>query len=167
MIDFIANEVKRILIQCCDRHAKENNIKVSDVQMNMKLNIIETDDAFGIDNENPNRYVLCENYKPKKELTIWQVLNLPFPKLDFKNYAGLSQPFIFKALTRFAEKHNIDYNDVAILCFPNDNKKDMDLAIYNKYEFVKEIKFSPKEEDSEDCEYLFNPEDIEILQNQE
>jgi hypothetical protein len=169
MVEFIGNETKKILFKACERYANANQKKLDQIQLILGLNVVKAETGeFGILDENElNKFTICEAYSPKKELTIWEVLNVR-PKLDFLGYSKLAPPFIFKSLMRFSETYKIDLDKVFILCQPgyNEKKPDMQLALYNGYEFIKEIKFYPEEDENGDIdysyEYLFNHQDAEM-----
>jgi hypothetical protein len=171
MVGFIASKTKEIMFKCCEKNAKLDKVDLNQVQLILGLNVIKNGNGefeIGAEDEySLNKYSICNNYKIMRSLTIWQVLNLK-PMLDFRGYSKLAPPFIFKALTRLAESYNIDPDKIFIMCQPQyDGKKpDMKLAIYNGFEFLKEIKFYPKEdEEDSEFEYLFNDEDMEMPQN--
>jgi len=171
MVGFIASKTKEIMFKCCERNAKFDKVQLNQVQLILGLNVIKNEDGeFELNSQDEyslNKYLICNNYKLARSLTIWEVLNLK-PMLDFRGYSKLAPPFIFKALTRFAESYQIELDKVFIMCQPDyDGKKsNVKLALYNGFEFLKEIKFYPKEDEEEtDSEYLFNDEDMEIPQN--
>ena len=170
MVGLIASKTKEIMFKCCERNAKFDKVSLNQVQLILGLNVSKNENGqfelVAEDQYSLNKYVICNNYKPMRNLTIWEVLNLK-PLLDFRGYSKMAPPFIFKALTRFAESYEIELDKVFIMCQPIEGKKlDMRLALYNGYEFLKEIKFYPKEdEEGSESEYLFNDEDMEIPQN--
>lgn len=145
MIEFIQNETKKIMYKCCEKHATSVKKNVEDVQLILALNTSHT----AIE---PNKYLICEEYVPKKELTILEVLGV---KIDFKNYSQIAPPFIFKSLVRFSEKHSVPYDKISVMCVPTtneNNKPDILLALYNSNNFIEEISFND----------LFNPEDLNL-----
>lgn len=163
MVGFIASETRKIIFKCCSRYATENKKNLDQIQLIMSLNQAAEDET------SLNSYDICEEYKKKKSLTIWEVLNVR-PRLDFLGYSKLAPPFIYKALIRFAEKYKIELDKVSILCQPgldDKNKPDVQLALYNGYEFIAEVLFYPKEDENgdiidADAEYLFNDQDFEM-----
>lgn len=163
MVGFIASETRKIIFKCCSRYATENKKNLDQIQLIMSLNQAAEDET------SLNNYDICEEYKKKKSLTIWEVLNVR-PRLDFLGYSKLAPPFIYKALIRFAEKYKIELDKVSILCQPgldDKNKPDVQLALYNGYEFIAEVLFYPKEDENgdiidADAEYLFNDQDFEM-----
>lgn len=163
MVGFIASETKKIIFKCCDRYATSNKKSLGQVQLILSLN------PEAVDEITLNRYEICEEYRKKQSLSIWEVLNVK-PFLDFLGYSRLAPPFIYKALIRFAEKYEIELDKVSIMCQPgiDDRKKpDVQLALYNGYEFVAEVLFYPKEDENgdiidADAEYLFNDSDFEM-----
>lgn len=163
MVGFIASETKKIIFKCCDRYAASNQKGLDQIQLIMSLNPEATDET------DLNKYVICEEYKKKQSLTIWEVLNVR-PKLDFLGYSKLAPPFIYKALIRFAQKYKIEVDKVSILCQPGldeRRKPDVQLALYNGYDFVAQVLFYPQEDENgdiidADAEYLFNDQDIEM-----
>jgi hypothetical protein len=89
MIEFVQNETKRILINCCSRYSKEKGIDIEDVQI-----------VLGI-NEEGNTYTICEKYKPAQEYDIMKVLGV---RVDFLGYSQLAPPFKLKSLIRFSQQ---------------------------------------------------------------
>ena len=145
MVDFIARETKKIMHKCCSRYATENKKDISEIQLILSLN---TNPEW---NE-PNRYTICENYVPKKELDIKGVLGV---KIDLLGYSQIAPPFIYKSLVRFAETNSVNYDKMNIMCVPTTNEKnkpDILLALYNGMEYLDTITF----------EDLFREEDIEL-----
>jgi hypothetical protein len=145
MVDFIAKETKKIMYKCCSKYATENKKDISEIQLILSLN---TNPEI----EEPNRYTICENYVPKKQLDINGVLGV---KYDFLGYSRIAPPFIFKSLVRFCELHNIGYDKVNIMCLPTTNEKNKPeilLALYNGMDYVDTITF----------EELFREDDFEI-----
>jgi hypothetical protein len=163
MVEFIARETKKILFKCCDRYATSNKKKLDEIQLILSLNLNSTDEI------DLNNYEICEMYKKKQSLTIWEVLNVR-PFLDFLGYSKLAPPFIYKALNRFAEKYKIELDKVSILCqssLDERKKPEVHLALYNGYQFITEVLFYPREDENgdiidADAEYLFNDQDFEM-----
>jgi len=162
MVAFIASETKKIIFKCCEKYATENKKSLDQVQLILSLN------PDAVDEITLNNYEICEEYKKKKSLSIWEVLNVK-PFLDFLGYSRLAPPFIYKALNRFAEKYKIELDKVSIMCQPGiDGKKpNVQLALYNGYEFISEVLFYPREDENgdvidADAEYLFNDSDFEM-----
>jgi len=159
MVSFIASETKKIIFKCCERYATSNKKILDQVQLILSFNPDATDEIT------LNKYDICEQYKKKKNLSIWEVLNVK-PGLDFLGYSRLAPPFINKALIRFSEKYKISLDKVSILCQP-EGSKNVQLALYNGYEFVAEVLFYPKEDENgdildADAEYLFSDSDFEM-----
>ena len=163
MVGFIASETKKIIFKCCDRYATTNKKNLDQIQLILRLNM-EPEDETSL-----NNYDICEEYRKKESLTIWEVLNVK-PKLDFLGYSKLAPPFIYKALIRFAQKYKIEVDKISILCQPGLDEKrkpDVQLALYNGYDFVAQVLFYPQEDENgdiidTDSEYLFNDQDIEM-----
>lgn len=165
MVEFIARETKKILFKCCDRYATSEKKSLNQVQLILSLNPeADLNDVITL-----NLYHICEDYKKKKSLTIFEVLKVPFG-LDFLGYSQTAPPFIYKALNRFAEKYKIELDKVSILCQSSldDRKKpEVHLALYNGYQFITEVLFYPREDENgdvidADAEYLFNDQDFEM-----
>lgn len=152
MIDFIQSETKKIMYRCCERYAKENGKNVESIQLILSLNIEDNEmGEYTVDESEPNKYIICEDYSPKKQLGILDVLNV---KIDFLGYSKLAPPFIFKSLVRYSQEKSINLERVMIMCVPSKNEKnkpDILLALYNGMEYVETITFSDlfREEDAE------------------
>ena len=164
MVGFIASETKKIIFKCCDRYAVENKKNLDQIQLIMSLNTDGPTDETDL-----NKYEICEDYKRKQSLTIWEVLNVK-PRLDFLGYSKLAPPFIYKALIRFAQKYKIEVDKVSILCqsrLDEKRKPDVQLALYNGYEYIAQVLFYPQEDENgdiidADAEYLFSDQDFEM-----
>jgi len=140
MIDFISSETKKIMYRCCDKYATKNKISIDNVQLILGLN------------EEGNTYTMCQDYLRKEEYDIKQVLGVT---IDFLGYSKLAPPFILKSLVRFAEKHDISFNKINIMCVPTKDEKgknDMGLFVYNGNDYVETITFHE----------LFREEDMEM-----
>ena len=140
MIDFIQSETKKIMYNCIKKYAEREKKDISSVQL-----------VLGID-ENGNTYTLCEEYKPKKELDILEVLGV---KIDFLGYSRLAPPFILKSLVRFSREHDFLLENSKVMCVASENEKgkpDVLLFVYNKNAYVETITFAD----------LFREEDFEI-----
>jgi len=164
MVGFIASETRKIIFKCCDRYAADNKKSLDQIQLIMSLNTSDPTDETDL-----NKYDICEEYRRKQSLTIWEVLNVR-PRLDFLGYSKLAPPFIYKALIRFAEKYKIELDKVSILCQPGLDEKrkpDVQLALYNGYDFIAQVLFYPQEDENgdvidADSEYLFSDQDFEM-----
>jgi len=144
MIDFIQSETKKMMYKCCERYATSNKKSIDDIQLILGLDVN--------DENEPNKYTICESYLPKKELSIMEVLGV---KIDFLGYSKLAPPFILKSLIRFATDNEVDYEKICIMCVPTRNEKnkpDILLALYNGMEYIETITFSD----------LFREEDFEM-----
>ena len=140
MIDFIQTETKKIMYNCIKKYAEREKKEISSVQL-----------ILGLD-ENGNTYTLCEEYKPKKELDILEVLGV---KIDFLGYSRLAPPFILKSLVRFSTEFNFPLENSKVMCIASENDKgkpDVLLFVYNKNAYVETITFAD----------LFREEDFEI-----
>ena len=140
MIEFIQNQTKKIMLNCCKNYAKEQKMNVEDVQL-----------VLGLDEEG-NTYTICENYVAKKHLDIMEVLGV---RIDFKGYSKIAPPFIAKSILRFSDSKDLPIENTKILCLPlydEDNNIDMMLFLYNNMEYVETISFQD----------LFREEDIEL-----
>ena len=145
MIEFIQSETKKIMYKCCDKYAASVKKSIDDIQLILSLNTEHTANE-------PNKYTICENYVPKKQYTILEVLGV---KIDLMRYSQIAPPFIFKSLVRFAEKHRVDFDKISVMCVPTKNEKnkpDVLLALYNGNNFIEEISFAD----------LFNEEDLMV-----
>lgn len=164
MLGVIAGKTREIIYDCCKKHSKTSSVSLDDIQLILGLNVVTENGSLTIaDENNICTYMICEQYRKVKTLSIWEVLDVK-PFLDFLGYSKLAPPFIFKALNRFAEKYNIDYDKVAIMCQPTlneKNKPDVLLALYDGNKYVEQIKFYAKD-DEENAEYLFDETDIEM-----
>lgn len=143
MIDFIKSETKKIMYGCCERHAKKQMMATETVQLVLGLKI---------EGENiASSYTVCENYAPKLDLNFRGVLG----RLDILNYEGMAAPFILSSLIKYAQKHEIDFEKVKIMCLPSTDdrgKPDVSLYLYNDSSYVETITF----------EDLFAPENMLI-----
>jgi hypothetical protein len=140
MIDFIQSETKKIMYNCIKKYAEREKKEISSVQL-----------VLGLD-ENGNTYTLCEEYKPKKELDILEVLGV---KIDFLGYSRLAPPFILKSLVRFSTEFDFPLENSKVMCIASENDKgkpDVLLFVYNKNAYVETITFAD----------LFREEDFEI-----
>jgi len=146
MIDFIQRETKKMMFNCCERHAKSVGLSVENVQLILALNM----DAG--EGDEPNIYTVCENYAPKKTLTIKEVLNV---KIDFLQYSVIAPPFITKSLVKFSGTKEIELEKVSVMCVPSTDEKgkpDIKLALYDGNKYIETITFDE----------LFSEEDAEI-----
>lgn len=142
MIELIQSETKKIMFKCCKNYATQKNLELSKVQLVLGLN------------ENGNTYTLCEDYAPRAEYDIMQVLGV---KIDFLGYSKLAPPFIAKSIVRFSEKYKSDLGDTKVMCLPMKNEKGKDdvmLFLYNGNNYIETISFPD----------LFREEDIEMPQ---
>jgi len=154
MIDFIQSETKKMMYKCCERYATSNKKSIDDIQLILALDVTtqETGEVIFNDENEPNKYTICESYLPKKQLSIMEVLGV---KIDFLGYSKLAPPFILKSLIRFAKDNQVDYEKICIMCVParnEKNKPDILLALYNGMEYIETITFSD----------LFREEDFEM-----
>jgi hypothetical protein len=148
MIDIIQSESKKIMYKCCERYATEKKIEVENVQLVLGLN--------GLNDEEGNTYTMCEQYIPKEEYTIIQVLGLRIG-VDFIGYSRSAPPFIKKCLLRYSLKNEIEKGSVKVMCVPTKNEKgkgDILLFLYNGNVYVETISFAD----------LFSEEDVEMPQ---
>ena len=140
MIDFIQNESKKMMFNCCEKYATNKRMNVESIQL-----------ILGI-NEEGNTYTLCEDYVRKENYDIMQVLGV---RIDFLGYSKLAPPFILKSLVRFSENYSIDLIKTYVMCVPSKNEKgkgEISLFLYNGNDFVESLEFSD----------LFSEEDIEL-----
>jgi len=139
MIELIQNETKKIMFKCCKNYAAQKKMEVDKVQLVLGLN------------EEGNTYTLCEDYVPKENYDIMQVLGV---RIDFLGYSKIAPPFIAKSLIRFSGKYNTDLSNTKVLCLPTKNEKgkdDMLLFVYEKNDYLETISFHDlfREEDFE------------------
>lgn len=149
MIDFIQNESKKMMFNCCQKYATDKLMNVESIQL-----------ILGI-NEEGNTYTLCEDYVRKEDYDIMQVLGV---RIDFLGYSKLAPPFILKSLVRFSEKYNIDLIKIYVMCVPFKNEKgknDISLFLYNGNDFVNMKKYG-RDKESLEFSDLFSEEDIEL-----
>lgn len=134
MVEFIQSEVKKIMTNCIERHAKKVGLDKTNVQLVLKLKDV-----------NNVGYVIYENYQPKEEVSFMGVLGV---KIDFKGYSLIAPPFIRKSLHRFCESESIKVENIRVMCLLTD---DIQMYLYNSADFIKQITL----------EDLFNSEDAE------
>ncbi len=159
MIDFIQNETKKVMFNCCEKYAAKNKLNVEQVQLVLGLN------------EEGNTYTLCQSYVKKDSYDIMQVLGV---RIDFLGYSKLAPPFILKSLVRYSEEYEIPLDKVSIMCVPtpyyhkNKLKKDVSLFLYNgdnyvpTYHLINEGEANEEELEGISFQQLFREEDFEM-----
>jgi hypothetical protein len=158
MIDIIQKKVKNILYDCCEKYAKKQNISIDNVQIILGMELIESDE----DVMPKNTYTLCQNYVKKDNYDILKVLGVPF---DLLGYGNMAEPFIMKSLVRFSQEHNVDFENIGIMCVPfkNGKKNDVALFLYNGNEYIPtKYKVDEEEMNGISFEDLFRVEDLDM-----
>lgn len=140
--NFIPKETTRIIYEACERHAKKNNLNLSDVQLSLGLK-----QKQGTEDEGEVTYSICEKYKIKDNLTFLQVLGV---KWDFKGYGNFAPPVIQNGLIRYAIELDLDPLNVKAVCLPFDEQvennrgklvtnQSIKIFIYNNSQYLKQV----------------------------
>ena len=140
MVQLIQGQTKKIMYDCCKKYADRISQPIENIQL--ILSVKESN------SEVKNCYTICENYSPKVEYDILQVLNV---RIDFRGYSLLAPPFIRKAISRFAEKYGVTPFNLKVMCIAEADKN-VNLYLYDEFTFLEEIDF----------QQLFSEEDIEM-----
>ena len=141
MIDTIKSETKSTIYKCCERYAKSKEVSIESVQL-----------ILGADG-NGVTYWVCENYVPKLQMDILEVLGV---KIDFSGgiKSKLAPQFILQSLIRFAQQYKIEMEKTMVMCIPSKNEKgkpDVLLYLYKGSQYLETITF----------ENLFREEDLQ------
>lgn len=164
MIDVIASKTKDIMFKCCEKYAAKNKLSIDDVQLNLALELIETEDGVRF----ADTYFMCQDYQKKEEYDIMKVLGV---MIDFVGYSKIAPPFIVKSLIRYSEEYNILFQDVSIMCVPSTyvnekgkKKSNVSLYLYNGKNYVAtpDKDENGNEENGISFADLFRAEDFEM-----
>jgi hypothetical protein len=143
MVTFISSESKKIIYNCIERESKKVNIPLEKTRLVLYLK-----------DDGSNGYRLINEVKKDGVLSIETIKEFSFTgvlgvKVDFKGYSMIAPPFIQKAILRFAERLNISYNKLNVICYPTYQKGEIAICLFNQNTYLEQIKLSD----------LFNEED--------
>jgi hypothetical protein len=165
MIDFIASKTKEIMYNCCEKYAAKNKLSLDEVQLNLALKFVETEDEVQV----AETYFMCQDYQKKEEYDIMKVLNVT---IDFLGYSKLAPPFIIKSLMRYAEQYNTE--NISIMCIPSNYrnekgkiKKEVNLYLYKGNDYIPTTYEDEQGNEEQGIGFadLFRAEDFEMPTN--
>jgi hypothetical protein len=124
MMEVIVDKFNEIIYRACERYGKLEGVEASKMQV-----------LFSLDDEGEVKYSLLKEYRPYKEVTFNEILNV---KIDFRGYSLIVPPFIKDTINNCSEELQASVKNLFVMCLV---KRDMDVGIYlyNEKEPVKEI----------------------------
>ena len=133
----ITNKTTDVIFNAIERHSKNKNLAISDVQLSLGIKIVE-----GTDNQAENSYTICEKYVPVESMNYKKVLGKP----DFMNTQQLAEPIILSGLVKYAQELGSNPLEMKALCegryVKNAKGKDERVVIihlYNGANYFKKI----------------------------
>lgn len=122
----IIAEFEKVVAKAQDRFAKHLQTTPDKIQVVLGLNA----------DESP-RYILYNEYKPVRILSINEVLGV---KIDLLGKAGMVEMFLGKVLPKVAVENEIPKEQLRVLCIQKDEKQFLFVA--NGSQTVKEIQLA-------------------------
>lgn len=124
MIEIIVDKFNEIVYRACERYGKEEGVDANKMQV-----------LFSLDDEGEVKYSILKEYRPLKEVTFNQILNV---KIDFRGYSMIVPPFIRDTINNCSEELQTDAKKLFVMCLVK-KEEDIGIYLYNEKEPVKEI----------------------------
>ena len=116
--------VYEIIYKACERYGKEEGLDGNKMQV-----------LFSLDDEGEVKYSLLKEYRPFKEVTFNQILNV---KIDFRGYSMIVPPFIKDTINKYSEKLTTSAQNLFVMCVIK-RENEIALFLYNDKKPVEEI----------------------------
>jgi hypothetical protein len=131
-MDYIINEVKKMLYGACERFSKQLEVPINQVQFSffMKYNEVEETVELG--------YLLRKNKKAIAELKFRELLGV---RVVINPKYLMAPPFILKTLSRFCDELEADPREITVVFWADEKNKNNDVRLYlfNGSDPVKEV----------------------------
>jgi hypothetical protein len=124
MMEIIVDKFNEIIYKACERYGKEEKLDGNKMQV-----------LFSLDDEGEVKYSLLKEYRPFKEVTFNQILNV---KIDFKGYSMIVPPFIKDTINKYSEKLSTSAQNLFVMCVIK-RENEIALFLYNDKKPVEEI----------------------------
>lgn len=124
MMEIIVDKFNEIVYRACERYGKEEGVEANKMQV-----------LFSLDDEGEVKYSILKEYRPFKEVTFNQILNV---KIDFRGYSMIVPPFIRDTINNCSEELKTDATKLFVMCLVK-KEEDIGIYLYNEKEPVKEI----------------------------
>ena len=127
MEEFIVSETTKVFNKAIKRFAKNDKKEEQDVSLILKL-----------DNNGDLQYILCNDHKPKKEITIKEIFNVKI--VDTKGYTMVLPPYIKKILENLEITLNSKNVEVGVYqSRKEDDDEGIKYFVYTNGNFLKEV----------------------------
>lgn len=123
-MEIIVDKFNEIVYRACERYGKEEGVEANKMQV-----------LFSLDDEGEVKYSILKEYRPFKEVTFNQILNV---KIDFRGYSMIVPPFIRDTINNCSEELKTDATKLFVMCLVK-KEEDIGIYLYNEKEPVKEI----------------------------
>jgi hypothetical protein len=124
MMEIIVDKFNEIIYKACERYSKEEGLDGNKMQV-----------LFSLDDEGEVKYSLLKEYRPFKEVTFNQILNV---KIDFRGYSMIVPPFIKDTINKYSEKLTTSAQNLFVMCVIK-RENEIALFLYNDKKPVEEI----------------------------
>ncbi len=124
MMEIIVDKFNEIIYKACERYGKEEGLDRNKMQV-----------LFSLDDEGEVKYSLLKEYRPFKEVTFNQILNV---KIDFRGYSMIVPPFIKDTINKYSEKLTTSAQNLFVMCVIK-RENEIALFLYNDKKPVEEI----------------------------
>jgi hypothetical protein len=124
MMEIIVDKFNEIIYKACERYGKEEGLDGNKMQV-----------LFSLDDEGEVKYSLLKEYRPFKDVTFNQILNV---KIDFKGYSMIVPPFIKDTINKYSEKLSTTPQNLFVMCVVK-RENEIGLFLYNEKKPVEEI----------------------------
>jgi hypothetical protein len=123
-MEIIVDKFNEIIYKACERYGKEEGLDRNKMQV-----------LFSLDDEGEVKYSLLKEYRPFKEVTFNQILNV---KIDFRGYSMIVPPFIKDTINKYSEKLTTSAQNLFVMCVIK-RENEIALFLYNDKKPVEEI----------------------------
>jgi len=124
MMEIIVDKFNEIIYKACVRYGNEEGVDGNKMQV-----------LFSLDDEGEVKYSLLKEYRPFKDVTFNQILNV---KIDFKGYSMIVPPFIKNTINKYSESLSTSPQNLFVMCVVK-RENEIGLFLYNEKKPVEEI----------------------------